>query len=219
MLIKFRNEESIEEGMFDKYSRFHFIPLLCGASLYIIGESFSSEGLVKDPNSPFVFSIIISVIGLASLIFIYFKTNIESHTYSRLITKKGFYSCLIALFVYNLYFTISFYGTFKRTLGDNEAYINKFKRYSIAISVLTGLINLVLAFILKDIGIASINILIYLGLIINFSKIDEKTRELLNGNTEEGIIDIVMEGLAVIEIIFLVIKYKKGISGEEQRLI
>lgn len=61
--------------------------------------------------------------------------------------------------------------------------------------------------------------MIYLGLIINFSKIDEKTRELLNGNTEEGIIDIVMEGLAVIEIIFLVIKYKKGISGEEQRLI
>lgn len=60
--------------------------------------------------------------------------------------------------------------------------------------------------------------MIYLGLIINFSKIDEKTRELLNGNTE-GIIDIVMEGLAVIEIIFLVIKYKKGISGEEQRLI
>lgn len=89
MLIKFRNEESIEEGMFDKYSRFHFIPLLCGASLYIIGESFSSEGLVKDPNSPFVFSIIISVIGLASLIFIYFKTNIESHTYSRLIIKKA----------------------------------------------------------------------------------------------------------------------------------
>lgn len=142
MLIKFRNEESIEEGMFDKYSRFHFIPLLCGAGLYIIGESFSSEGLVKDSNSPFVFSIIISVMGLASLIFIYFKTNIESHTYSRLIIKKGFYSCLIVLFVYNLYFTISFYGTFKRTLGDNEAYINKFKRYSIAISVLTGLINL-----------------------------------------------------------------------------
>ena len=62
------------------------------------------------------------------------------------------------------------------------------------------------------------NILIYLGLIINFSKIDETTRELLNGNAE-GIIDIVMEGLAVIEIIFLAVKYKKAITGEEQKLI
>ena len=220
MIIIYRNISAVDEGMFGTYSRFHFIPLLCGACLYIIGETFSTKNLINDFDAPFICSIIFSIIGLVSLIFIYFKSDFESHTYTRIIIKKGFYSCLITLFVYNLCFTISLYGLLKPALEKNsiDNILDRFKGYSIAFSILIGVINLVLGFLLKDIGIAIMNILIYLGLIINFFKLDKAALGQLNGYAE-GIIDIIIEVLTVVEIIFLAIRYKTSISGEEQKLI
>ena len=84
-IIMYRNEEGLKEGILGNYSKFHFIPILCSISLYIIGFAFGDKNLNKE--TPYVFSLIFTLIGLLSLIFIYIKTNMSKY-YARLIIKK-----------------------------------------------------------------------------------------------------------------------------------
>ena len=100
-IIIYRNEEGLREGILGKYSKFHFIPILCATSLYIIGEAYGVNNLIND--APYAFSIIFSIIGLCSLIFIYIQTSMPKLN-ARLAIKKGLYSSLIVLFVYKFMF-------------------------------------------------------------------------------------------------------------------
>ena len=136
----YRNDEGLKSGILGKYSKFHFIPILCSISLYIIGFTLGSKNYYKE--TPYIFSLIFTLIGICSLIFIYIKTNMSKY-YARLAIKKGLYSCLIALFVYNLCFTITFLGN--KTKWRHGCYI--------AFSIIIGIINLLLSFLLKNIKI------------------------------------------------------------------
>ena len=100
-IIIYRNDEGLREGILGKYSKFHFIPILCATSLYIIGEAYGVNNLTND--APYAFSIIFSIIGLCSLIFIYIQTSMPKLN-ARLAIKKGLYSSLIVLFVYKFMF-------------------------------------------------------------------------------------------------------------------
>ena len=141
LIIKYRNDESVQEGMLGKYSKFHFIPILCATSLYIIGEAYGVNNLIND--APYAFSIIFSIIGLCSLIFIYIQTSMPKLN-ARLAIKKGLYSSLIVLFVYNLCFTITLLGQMK--ISSPSGLRNWRKGTSIAFSLIIGIINLVLSF-------------------------------------------------------------------------
>ena len=204
-IIKNRNDS--EFGIFGVYSKFHFIPILCATSLHIIGKTFNEDNLVKD--IPHVFSLIFNAIGLGSLIFVYIKTNIAQF-YERLVIKKGLYSCLIALFVYNLCFNITYYGYLKVISKDFFKGENWIKGCYIAFSIIIGVINLVLSFFLKDVVISGMNLIIYIGMTIYFFDIDTSTRKRRNG-IAEGIIDIVFGALTIAMICFLSIRYKKKI--------
>ena len=193
-IIMYRNDEG-----------FHFIPILCSISLYIIGFTLGSSNYYKE--TPYIFSLIFTLIGLCSLIFIYIKTSMSKY-YARLAIKKGLYSCLIALLVYNLCFTITFLGS--TTITSNRW--NWIKGCYIAFSLIIGIINLLLSFFLKDIIISGMNILIYLGLTINFFKINKSTRDNING-VAEGIIDIIIGVLSICMICFLPIRYKNSITN------
>ena len=131
-----------------------------------------------------------------------------SKYYARLAIKKGLYSCLIALLVYNLCFTITSLGS--TTITSNRS--NWIKGCYIAFSLIIGIINLLLSFFLKDIIISGMNILIYLGLTINFFKINKSTRDNING-VAEGIIDIIIGVLSICMICFLPIRYKNSITN------
>ena len=202
-IIIYRNDEGLREGILGKYSKFHFIPILCATSLYIIGMCYGSK-INKD--APFIFSLIFSIIGLGSLIFIYIQTNI-SEFYAKLGIKKGLYSCLIALFVYNLCFTISFYGLLNTILKNPYNILNWTKGCYLAFSIIIGIINLGLSFFLKDVVISGMNLLIYLGMTISFFQIDKYIRDEMNG-VAEGVIDIVFLVLSTAMIILLIIKYR-----------
>ena len=205
LIIKYRNDEGLREGILGKFSKFHFIPILCATSLYIIGMSFGTGNLAKD--APFVFSLIFSIIGLGSLIFIYIQTNM-SNFYGRLGIKKGLYSCLIVLFFYNFCFTISYYGLVK-TLNKNPLNAPKWiKNCYLAFSIIMGIINLTLSFFLKDVVISGMNLLIYLGMTISFFKTDKAYRSQMNG-VAEGVIDIIYLVFSAAMIVFLIIKYKE----------
>ena len=204
LIIKNRNEESLREGILGKFSKFHFIPILCAISLYIIGMCFGPNNSSKD--APYIFSLIFSIIGLGSLIFVYIQTSM-SDFYVRLFIKKGLYSCLISLFFYNLCYTISFYGLLNTIKKNPLNILNWTKGCNLAFSIIIGIINLILSFLLKDVVIPGMNVLIYLGLTISFFKIDKDIRSEMNG-VAEGVIDIVYLALSAAMIVLLLIKYR-----------
>ena len=204
LIIKNRNEESLREGILGKFSKFHFIPILCAISLYIVGMCFGPNNTSKD--APYIFSLIFSIIGLGSLIFVYIQTSM-SDFYVRLFIKKGLYSCLISLFFYNLCYTISFYGLLNTIQKNPLNILNWTKGCNLAFSIIIGIVNLILSFLLKDVVIPGMNVLIYLGLTISFFKIDKDIRSEMNG-VAEGVIDIVYLALSAAMIVLLLIKYR-----------
>ena len=200
-IIIYRNEEGLREGILGKYSKFHFIPILCATSLYIIGEAYGVNNLIND--APYAFSIIFSIIGLCSLIFIYIQTSMPKLN-ARLAIKKGLYSSLIVLFVYNLCFTITLLGQMK--ISSLSGLRNWRKGTSIAFSLIIGIINLVLSFILKDVIIPGMNLILYLAMTIDFFRSGYR----LNG-VAEGVIDIIIGVFSICMICVLSIKYKNNI--------
>ena len=207
-IIIYKNDSNVKSGLFGSISRFHFIPILCASCLFIIGESFKSENLYND--APYIFGFIFSIIGLCCVIFIYFKTDIPSLLYVRLVIKKGLYPCLMALFVYNICFTFGYYGYIKKIkdiLNEYDTLHDWLKGCSVAFCIIIGLINLILSFVLKDICIAGMNFLFYLGLIIYFFNTEKDLRKEMNGEAE-GVIEIIMAIITITLIAFLIIKYK-----------
>ena len=205
-IIIYRNDSNVKSGLFGTISRYHFIPIICASCLYIIGEALGNKN--SDKDGCFTCSFIFSIIGLCCTIFIYFKTDIPSPFHVRLVTKKGLYPCLIALFIYNICFSFGYYGFYKKTVNlELDTLLDWVKGCSIAFSIIMGLVNLALSFAMKDICLAGMNFLIYLGLIIYFFSINKKVRKEMNGEAE-GAIDIIMAILSATLIAFLIFKYK-----------
>ena len=204
--ITYRDDDSILDGMLNTISKFHFIPLLCISALFIIGESKES------PNTAmFIIDFIFTIIGLVSLILIKIKTNIESPWYANFIIKRGAYSCFIALLIYNIGFNFTYFGIHEI---DNGKPLDNWKTgCGIAFPIFIGLFNLALSIIFQDIVLAFMNLMIYIGMIINFYSIDKDTRSELNA-TGEGIIDIVMISLSGCTILFLALIYKQSLYND-----
>lgn len=207
-IIIYRNDSNVKSGLFGLISRFHFMPILCASCLYIIGECYAS---VKEDINDAVHccSFFFSFIGYCSAIFIYSKLDIPSPFHVRLVIKKGLFPCLMVLFLYNICFSFGFYGYYRKVVSSElDSLFDWIKGCSIAFSLIIGLINLVLSFLMKDICMAGMNFLIYLGLIIYFFSFDKEGRKLYVHGEAEGIIEIIMAILSVTLIAFLIFKYK-----------
>ena len=164
-----RKEEQVFIAMMGKFTRYHFIPLLCGSAMFIVGmsqklflmdlsydfEDYDFNSLNGDRDriikflSCFAFNLVFSMIGLVSLVFIRMKTELEKPFYIAYLIKDGFYSCLIVLFTYCFFYSSIYTGYYNQmkdafnTLKDNH--INYVK----ALSILDEI-----PYFLKDCGIA-----------------------------------------------------------------
>ena len=187
----FFNIEAIK-GMFERFSKFHFIPLLCTSALFIIGETLK---------------MVFTFIGMLSLLFIQLNTDLSPSRALQLVIKQGNYGILMALLVYNFYFSIYFYGNQKDFIEDKEKFASD---CSLAFSILIGVCNLALTFVLKNIGTGLTNLFLYIGMIIWFFKIPETTRKEFNG-LAEGIIDCVIVAINLGILVFLFIRNRKEI--------
>ena len=235
----FKKDEHIFEGMMGKFSRFNFIPIICTISLFIIGTSKhlfvkpDTKGNQKDllnnidsNHAGFSTSLAFSLIGLASLIFIKIQTKIEQPFYIALIIKEGFYSCLIALYVYNIFYSSVYIGVYNKYKGvynsgnkEPDEIIKKLEKMledlpdfmkacGIAFSMLIGIINITIGIILKDILIGIINLLIYIGLAQYFFSIDKQYKDIDGINNAEGVIDVIIIIIGAVGIGFTIfIKY------------
>ena len=74
IIIMFRNDNGLREGILGKYSKFHFIPILCATSLYIIGETYSQKNMNNDIS--YIFSLIFSGINNKKRIIFLFNSII-----------------------------------------------------------------------------------------------------------------------------------------------
>ena len=177
------------QGMFERGSKFHFIPLLCTSALFIIGECLN----IKDndfelTDIEFSFNLIFTFIGIVSLFFIQLNTDLSSSKALQLVIKHGTYGILMALLVYNFFFPIFLYIIKQKEVEDKE---KVFSDCGLAFSILIGICNLALTFFLKNIGTGITNLFLYIGMIIWFFKVPEKNRKDYNG-LADGIIDCVI---------------------------
>ena len=207
----FFNKEAIK-GMFERFSKFHFIPLLCTSALFIIGETLKLEikqGIerLKSLVAIFGLNLIFTFIGIVSLFFIQLNTDLSPSRALQLVIKQATYGILMALLVYNLYFSIYFYGMMQNSIVNKQKYASD---CGLAFSILIGICNLALTFFLKNRGTGITNLFLYIGMIIWFFKIPEKEKKEFNG-LAEGIIDcaIVVINLGILG--YLIIMKRKEI--------
>lgn len=188
----FKNN-NVYDSMMGPLSKFHFFPLFCYNAVLIIGLFPTFLSLDKNLKiNILVLDIIISIFGLLSLIFIYKTTKFKYEVfYKVLIIKKGTYSCLLALMIYHIGYSII---VFEYLLPTSKSYIDKI---CIFISIIIGLLNLFLGLSLKDIILLFMNILINIGILI---KKPNKTIQIIN------IIIIILFFLSAIFLIVRAIK-------------
>ena len=216
-----KKDDAVYNGMMGQWSKFHFFPLLCVSALFIIGETSDDLYEYDDPKDAFeqkkamiISGFIFAIIGLASLIFIYIMTDLNTDWYILLTLKKGTYSCLIVLLWY--YFC---YLIFQLRVLDRDDYLmddnhdNKdFKMWDwakgcgLAFSIIFGIGSLAFAFIFKDLVVSGMNCLIYIGLITFYFKLEKEIRKNKYANKNaDGAIDIIMMVLSIVLIVFLIL--------------
>ena len=194
----------------ENFNKFHFFPLLLAFIMFILGES--SVESPKDFTAVNGAGLAISLMGLASIIFLYIMTDLnEINWMANFFIKKGVYSCLIILFWYNFCYSI-YYVHFANN-PDDQNITNWMKGCGLAFSLIFGLCNLGFSFYFKDILICFMNFLIYIGLAIYFyihnsSHFDENVEYASfhnKTNKGDGIVDMIIISLSFFMLIYFII--------------
>ena len=208
-------KSNVFDGMMGSLSRFHSIPLACAGGLFLVGETIGES---EKPKDLLIAALCFSIIGFISIILVHLKTNMEPW-YASLLVKKATFSCLIALFTYSICYTIYQLGVMNElnnfTLEQLIKYIFSGKNNlsdfinncATAFSIVIGVVNLSVSFVLKDFMISVMNLLIYIGCTIYYYNI-ESYKDTFFKNNGEGIIDIVMIVLSALNIGVILFMYK-----------
>ena len=209
--------------MLGNWSKYHFIPLLFIASLYIISQSCRDydyngfENGLKKLKTLLIFNLIFTIIGFISLIVIYILTKLNSEWYIVMAIKKGVYSTFIILLWYNFFVTIihlkkiNIYLKAYKDTSKAEEYVNNlknfFKNAGISFTIIFGLGSLIFSVVFKDLMAAFTNFLLYLGMVISFFNKNKSQRaerkESFNG-WADGVLDIIYMALSFACIVFLI---------------
>ena len=228
----FKRDENVFDALMGNYSRFHFIPLLCGTLLFLSGifKGNIFRGWNDIKPAEYVFSyitkysvdLILSLLGVISLTIIKKNLKLEQPFYIVLIIKDGFYSILLALFTYSFFYAsayIAFLNKFKNCLikgsyqicfDYNSGASDTLKTCGAIFALLVGILNLGIAGYLKDYTISVMNSIIYLGFLLFFYSISGKRKDAMKPPFIEGIFDIILLVCSIVEIVYLLfIKFKK----------
>ena len=145
------------------------------------------------------------------MIVIYIKTDLPDDWLTATI-KKGAYSTLIALeWYYFCYIICTLALIDHENRGDKQ--LDDKRGCGIAMPIIEGVGALVFAFFLKDVIVAFMNVLIFIGAAAYYLSIHSDLRKKnasLGGNgAAEGIIDIIFMVLSIVVIVLLIILKKK----------
>ena len=208
----FNKDEDVKSGMMGEFSKFHFFPLLCASALFIIGECIDQDVENEDHSKSMIISgFVFTIIGLASMIFIYIMTDLNTKDWwVLLLLKKGVYSCLIVLMWYFFCYDIFYVHEINKEDEDPVKRNDWRKGCGLAFSIIFGIGSLAFSFVFKDLVACCMNLLIYLGLTIAYFSLNKDLRKLKDANKNgDGIVDIIMLVLSVTMIVLLLIKFRE----------
>ena len=200
-----KKEGNVINEMLGNFTRYHFVPFLCGSVLSIVSECSDTDKYDMPDISKFqtFLSIIVSFLGLCSLGFIFFLTKLEYPLYAKF-GIRGTYSCLLALFSFCFFYNIFAYGYRKQDKwSDLKDWV---KGTNYAFAIIFGAVNLTLSALFKDIILAGINFLLYIGMAINSFLYEDKLN-LFDGEKVVGVIDIIIALGSIGLASFLFIKF------------
>lgn len=214
-----KKDDQVINGMMGQFSKFHFFPLLCASALFIIGECV--DNLDKDDwgtekqedhfKNMYISGLVFSIVGLASFIFIYIMTDLNTDWWVLLLLKKGAFSCLIILMWYSFCFDIYYVHYYDKPNEDSEKKKDWIKGCGLAFSIIFGIGSLAFSFVFKDLVACVMNLLIYIGLTVAYFRLPSEARKLKEYNKNgDGIVDIIMLVLSVAVIVLLLIKYREN---------
>jgi len=208
----FNKDEDVKSGMMGEFSKFHFFPLLCASALFIIGECIDQDVENEDHVKSMIISgFVFTILGLASMIFIYIMTDLNTKDWwVLLLLKKGVYSCLIVLMWYFFCYDIFYVHEINKENEDSVKRNDWRKGCGLAFSIIFGIGSLAFSFVFKDLVACCMNLLIYLGLTIAYFSLHKDLRKLKDANKNgDGIVDIIMLVLSVAMIVLLLIKFRE----------
>ena len=209
----FKKDDEVINGMMGQFSKFHFFPLLCASALFIIGECVDNDIDEDDDHlkKMYISGLVFSLIGLASFIFIYIMTDLNTKDWwVLLLLKKGVFSCLIVLMWHCFCYSIYYVHDSDNPDEDSEKSNDWRKGCGLAFSIIFGVGSLAFSFVFKDIVACGMNLLIYIGLTVAYFRVPKDYRKLKEYNKNgDGIVDIIMLVLSVAMAVLLMIKYRE----------
>ena len=218
-----KKDQALIDGMFGKYSKYHFIPLLFAFSMSMLGETLKLNDPDIDklnPDDIAYAGLAISLVGLICIIFIYINTNINSNDWwVYYIFNKGTFSCLIILFWYNFCYDIYL---IRFCNNPEKTDIKWSKGINLAFSIIFGISSMVFSYVFKDIIICLINIFIYNDLAA--SKIEQifeaQKEDLKNANyLADGTIDMLILISSTLLLIYIIVEKVKGMIDQMRNQI
>ena len=162
-----KKDDQVVNGMMGQFSKFHFFPLLCASALFIIGECiYVDEEKENHAKNMAISGLVFSIVGLASFIFIYIMTDLNTDWWVLLLLKKGAFSCLIILMWYNFCYGIYYVHSYDKPNEDPDKDLDWKKGCGLAFSIIFGIGSLAFSFVFKDLVARVMNLLIYISLIV-----------------------------------------------------
>jgi hypothetical protein len=212
--IIYARDEKLYQALFGDQSKFHIIPLITYSVISMILNqsentvlSLKKEGSY-DPLALNAFYFIFSLISLASIIFVYIKTEMDCEWYVVMTIKKGIYSFIIVESLYHVLESI-FALRFHNIIDDPDAIESLEKTGGVFfVIILSGLVGTFASFY-KNIIMIILNFLIYFTIILNFYTCKKMNDDSPMFGDAVAVIDIIMLIANFVLMIIMIIKFKE----------
>lgn len=191
----------VDEGLFGKVSKFHFLPLSLVSAIFFFIENIQiikkerkyddnyhlyyeyNKNHITMNRLNFILIFFFTVTGFISLFIVYIKSKFSSNKIAILTIKKGVYSSLLVLLFHNIFNSIIAFK-YIDIIEDNvdiEIKLADFFRFSrIVFGPILGVGIIIFSFIFKDVIALFTNFLMFIGMLISL-----KTTNV--GGDDEGI--------------------------------
>lgn len=178
----------VDEGLFGKVSKFHFIPLSLVSAVFFFIENIQiikkerkyddnyhlyyvfNTNHIRMNRLNLIIIFIFSFVGFISLFIVYIKSKFNSNKIAILTIKKGVYSSLLVLLFHNIFNSIIAFK-YIDILEDNVdiglKLANFFRFSRIVFGPLIGVGIIIFSFIFKDVIALFTNFLMFIGMLIS----------------------------------------------------
>lgn len=171
MLVILKEDKELENAMFGRITKYHFIPLLFTSGIFFLMEYIIPIGVndnIGMNKEVIITTFIFTFFALSSLFYIYVNTKIKNNHIILLTIKKGVYSSLIVLLLHTFFNCIITFRYIYILENPNSNSLNDLKNLVTTgdrvISSLFGIFVISFSFIFKDIVALFVSFLMFVGI-------------------------------------------------------